>query len=179
MLGLSSFLSVVFCGGTMNIDPYHRLISSQGLKFSKEDFLKKLAEQHFKITPLSSKEPFVSKKTHEIGLYLGGIWYLVVPEKLEGLDPKSSIDAQLIEERLVRGILSLDPGDERIAYVGGDYNPTYLQKVVDEGKFVMALSMPAMTMSEFYAINEARLMLPRKTTWFTPKIRSGLVIALL
>ncbi len=179
MIGLSSFLSVIFCGGTMNIDPYHRLISAPSLKLNKEAFLKKLSDQHFKVTPLASKEPYFSKATHQMGLYFGGTWHVLEPQKLEGLDPKSSIDAQIIEDRLIKAVLAFDPGDERIAYVGGDYNPSYLQKVVDEGKYDLALSMPAMTMKEFYAINEARLMLPRKTTWFTPKIRSGLVIALI
>lgn len=177
MLGLPHFLAVIFCGETMNIDPYHRLIAD--LPFAPEVFLREVEKAGFRITPVSKPGPFHATHTHEMGLYIGGKWYTLVPEKLAGLDARASIDAQIIEDRIVKGLLGRDPGDKRIAYVGGDYNPAYLQKQVDEGHFQAALSMPPMTMPEFYRINESRQMLPRKTTWFTPKIRSGLVISLL
>lgn len=176
MIGLPWFLAVIFCGETMNIDPYHRLLAD--LPFAPDFFIKELKKQKFKVTPLAQKEPFHATKTHQMGLYVGGKWYLLEPEQLKGLDTRSQIDAQLVEDRIVRGLLGMDPGDKRIAYVGGDYSPAYLQKQVDEGKFAAALSMPSMTMKEFYGINQSRMMLPRKTTWFTPKVRSGMIIGM-
>ncbi|MBN8216820.1 MAG: DUF1015 domain-containing protein [Spirochaetes bacterium] len=177
LIGLSHFLAVIFCGETMNIDPYHRLVAD--IPFPPAVFVAELQKRGFKVTPLAQKTPFAATEPHRVGLYIGGSWYLLEPQNLSGLDARSRIDAQLIEDRILRDLLGRDPGDKRIAYVGGDYNPAYLQKKVDDGTYQAAFSMPAMTMKEFYAINEARQLLPRKTTWFTPKIRSGLVIGLL
>lgn len=177
MLRLPHFLAVIFCGQTMNIDPYHRLLAD--LPFPTETFLAELRKAGFKVSPNPLSGPYHAAETHKMGLYTGGKWYVLEPENLTGLDARASIDAQIIEDRLIKGLLGREPGDKRIAYVGGDYNPTYLQKKVDDGTYQAALSMPAMTMKEFYRINQSRQMLPRKTTWFTPKIRSGLVISLL
>jgi uncharacterized protein (DUF1015 family) len=83
---------------------------------------------------------------------------------------------QLVEERIVKGVLGWDPGDHRIVYVGGDYGAEYLAAEVDAGRFQAALAVPAVTMDDFVAVNQRRLKMPRKSTWFTPKLRAGLVV---
>ena len=73
--------------------------------------------------------------------------------------------------------LGLDPGDKRITYVGGDYPPAWLAGEVDAGRAELAVLIAPVTVADFVAVNLARLKLPRKSTWFTPKARAGLVLA--
>lgn len=184
MVGCEHFLAVVFCAQTMNIDPYHRLVS--GTNRNATEILELFKKGNFSVTPVSvEKNPdtmangyYLSNATHKIGLFTGKEWYEITPQNINAATPRESIDAQIIEERIFKSGLSLDPACDKIAYVGGDYNPGWLMNMVKNGKADFALSMPPMTMKEFIAINESREFLPRKTTWFTPKIRSGLVIAL-
>src|SRR5690606_3014943 len=83
-----------------------------------------------------------------------------------------------IVERLVLGeALGLEPGDKRIVYVGGDYPPAWLASEVDAGRAELAVLVAPVTVDQFVAVNLARQKMPRKSTWFTPKARAGLVLA--
>ena len=75
------------------------------------------------------------------------------------------------------GAARLDPGDKRITYVGGDYPADWLRREVDEGRAELAVLIAPVTVDDFVAVNLARLKMPRKSTWFTPKARAGLVVA--
>lgn len=174
MAGSSAFLAVVFCGRTMNIDPYHRLIFD--LPFSDEELKTNLEAENFIVEKLEG-EAFYSPEPHQIGMVLKDGWYKLIPQSVNEEDPVESIDSRLLETRLIKNILNWDAADKRIAYVGGDYGPDYLAEKVRSGAARVGLSVPAMLIEQFNRLNEARKMLPRKTTWFTPKIRSGLVIA--
>jgi len=81
--------------------------------------------------------------------------------------------------RVARGYvaLGLEPGDKRITYVGGDYPPAWLAGEVDAERAELAVLIAPVTVEEFVAVNLARLKMPRKSTWFTPKARGGLVLA--
>ena len=74
-------------------------------------------------------------------------------------------------------MLGLDPGDKRISYVGGDYPAEWLRGEVDAGRAELAVLIAPVTVDDFVAVNLARQKLPRKSTWFTPKARGGLVLA--
>ena len=74
-------------------------------------------------------------------------------------------------------MLGLEPGDKRIVYVGGDYPPQWLAAEVDAGRAELAVLIAPVTVDEFVAVNLARQKMPRKSTWFTPKARGGLVLA--
>ena len=74
-------------------------------------------------------------------------------------------------------MLRLDPGDKRITYVGGDYPPRWLMDEVDAGRAELAVLIAPVTVDEFVEVNLARQRMPRKSTWFTPKARAGLVLA--
>src|SRR4029450_10927634 len=78
---------------------------------------------------------------------------------------------------LLRDVLGLDPGDKRIAYVGGDYPARWLRGEVDAGRAELAVLIAPVTVDDFVAVNLRRQKLPRKSTWFTPKARGGLVLA--
>jgi uncharacterized protein (DUF1015 family) len=78
---------------------------------------------------------------------------------------------------LLRDSLGLDPGDKRISYIGGDYPVEWLRGEVDAGRAELAILIAPVTVDDFVEVNLERLKLPRKSTWFTPKARGGLVVA--
>ena len=80
---------------------------------------------------------------------------------------------------LFRDALGLDPGDKRITYVGGDYPASWLCDEVDAGRAQLAVLIAPVSVDDFVQVNLARLKMPRKSTWFTPKARAGLVLAAL
>jgi uncharacterized protein (DUF1015 family) len=81
-------------------------------------------------------------------------------------------------ERIVFGkALGLEPGDKRITYVGGDYPSAWLRAEVDAERADLAVLIAPVAVDEFVAVNLARDKMPRKSTWFTPKARAGLVVA--
>ena len=86
-----------------------------------------------------------------------------------------NLDHALVERLLLRDALGLDPGDKRITYVGGDYPASWLTGEVDAGRAELAVLIAPVTVDDFVAVNLARQKMPRKSTWFTPKARGGLV----
>jgi uncharacterized protein (DUF1015 family) len=87
------------------------------------------------------------------------------------------MDHTLVEQLLFRDALGLEPGDKRITYVGGDYPPSWLKSEVDAGRADLAILIAPVTVDDFISVNLARQKMPRKSTWFTPKARGGLVLA--
>jgi uncharacterized protein (DUF1015 family) len=87
------------------------------------------------------------------------------------------MDHAVVERILLGGALGLEPGDKRIVYVGGDYAPQWLASEVDAGRADLAVLIAPVTVDRFVAVNLARQKMPRKSTWFTPKARGGLVLA--
>ncbi|HEY2949459.1 MAG TPA: DUF1015 domain-containing protein, partial [Micromonosporaceae bacterium] len=81
------------------------------------------------------------------------------------------------ERVLLREALGLDPGDKRVTCVGGDYPADWLRAEVDAGRAELAILIAPVTVADFIAVTLARLKMPRKSTWFTPKARAGLVLA--
>ena len=73
----------------------------------------------------------------------------------------------------------MDPGDERLTFVGANKDSAWLQREVDEGRAAFAVTMPPVTMAQFIDVCRQGRMMPPKSTWFEPKIRSGLVMALI
>ena len=88
-----------------------------------------------------------------------------------------NLDHALVERIILADVLGLDPADKAITYVGGDYPADWLRGEVDAGRAALAILIPPVTVDDFVAVNLARRKLPRKSTWFTPKARAGLVVA--
>ena len=85
-----------------------------------------------------------------------------------------------MQRHIIGGVLGItDPRDKRINYVGGNKDAAYLKARVDAGNYDLALSLAPVTMEQFIAVCEQGLFMPPKSTWFDPKIRSGMVMALL
>jgi uncharacterized protein (DUF1015 family) len=179
MLRKEHFLAVFFPTDRMHLEPYNRLLPALG--HTPESLLKSLA-QNFEIVPLGALPAYRPDAVHTIGLYQAGQWYRLTP-KPGTYDPANaaqSIDADIVHRHIVAGVLGLtDARDKRINYVGGNKDAAYLKARVDAGEYDLALSLAPVTMQQFIAVCEQGLFMPPKSTWFDPKIRSGLVIALL
>ena len=119
---------------------------------------------------------------HEYGLYTFGTWHRLRPKpgSFDPNDAAGSIDAEIIQRNLFEAVLGIsDPRDERLNFVGGNKDSAYLKSRVDAGEYDFALSLAPVTMEQFVAVCEQNAFMPPKSTWFDPKIRSGLVSALL
>ena len=167
------FLSVVFPAGQLKILPYNRVVKDLA-GMSAEEFLAKLAKV-CKLTENAPKEPGGSKK---VSMYLGGKWYGLEFENTEGLDAVGSLDVALLQDRVLAPLLKIgDPRtDERIDFVGGIKGTAELERLVDCGGFAVAFSMFPTTVAQLMAIADAGQIMPPKSTWFEPKLRSGLFV---
>jgi uncharacterized protein (DUF1015 family) len=87
------------------------------------------------------------------------------------------LDHTVVERVLFGDVLGMAPDDARITYVGGDYGAGWLAGEVDAGRAAAAVLVAPVGVEDFLAVNLARLKMPRKSTWFTPKARGGLVLA--
>src|SRR6266545_3626397 len=146
--GLDRFLAVVTTPDSVTIEPYDRLVSE--------------------LTPPSRGT---------VHLYLDGRTFTVALPRDPAADDVDNVDHALVERMLFRDVLGLDPGDKRITYAGGDYPATWLTGEVDAGRAELAVLIAPVTVDDFVAVNLARQKLPRKSTWFPPNARGGLVLA--
>ena len=167
------FLSVVFPAGQLRILPYNRVVRDLAGN-TKERFLEKLSKV-CKVEKSGAKSPDGSKK---VSMYIDGQWYLLSFDNTDGLDAVSSLDVALLQDRVLAPILGIgDPRtDERIDFVGGIKGTDELEKLVNSGKFAVAFSMYPTTTDQLMAIADAGQIMPPKSTWFEPKLRSGLFV---
>lgn len=179
MLKKEHFLAVFFPTARLHLEPYNRLLPANGRSLS--DILSKAAA-HFDVQNLGPRPSFRPERIHELGLYAAGNWYRLTakPAAFDMSDAAQSIDADIVHRHIVDGILSFtDARDKRINYVGGNKDSAYLKSRVDAGDYDLALSLAPVTMEQFVAVCHQGRFMPPKSTWFDPKIRSGLVMALL
>ena len=167
------FLSVVFPAGQLRILPYNRVVRDLAGN-TKEQFLEKLSKV-CKVEKSGAKSPDGSKK---VSMYIDGQWYLLSFDNTDGLDAVSSLDVALLQDRVLAPILGIgEPRtDERIDFVGGIKGTDELEKLVNSGKFAVAFSMYPTTTDQLMAIADAGQIMPPKSTWFEPKLRSGLFV---
>lgn len=173
----SYFLSVIFPANQLKILDYNRVVSDLNGNTELE-FLEKV-QQEFTIQQV--KEAFRPENKGQFGMYLNGQWYqLTVKDSMSSNDVVEKLDVSLLQDRLLNPILGIhDPKtDERIKFVGGIRGLKELERLVDEGDAV-AFSMHPTSMEELFQVADAGRLMPPKSTWFEPKLRSGLFIHLL
>ncbi len=169
--GLTRFLAVITTPASVIIAPYHRLVVHSPVPFA--DVLERLTAAGADVAKTTPGIP----PAGTVVLYGPAQAYAV---RLPTVAADSIVDRMdhAVVERLVLGdTLGLEPGDKRIVYVGGDYPPSWLVSEVDAGRADLAILIAPVTVDEFVAVNLARQKMPRKSTWFTPKARGGLVLA--
>ncbi|MER7335460.1 MULTISPECIES: DUF1015 family protein [unclassified Micromonospora] len=171
--GLPRFLSVITTPASVAIQPYNRLVSE--LTTTADELLDRLRAAGAEVTPIDGpvEVPAAGGTVH---LRLAGRGYAVTLPHVGG-GRLENLDHALVERLLLRDALGFDPGDKRITYVGGDYPASWLTGEVDAGRAELAVLIAPVTVDDFVAVNLAREKMPRKSTWFTPKARGGLVVA--
>lgn len=168
------FLSVLFPDEELMIMPYNRVVKDlNGL--SEEEFMAKIKD---KFTVSESSTQVAPSKKGEFGMYLGKKWYtLTAKEEILSSDPVDGLDVAVLKNNVLEPLLGIrDPKiDKRIDFVGGIRGLGELERRCDED-CVLAFSMYATSIGELFAVADAGLLMPPKSTWFEPKLRSGLFI---
>ena len=169
------FLSVLFPDDELMIMDYNRVVKDLG-GLSPAQFLDK-AGSIFDLKKVSGNERRPKKKG-DFSMYLDGSWYMcsVRAEDLSA-DPVKSLDVSLLQDLLLEPVLGIhDPKtDQRIDFIGGIRGLDELERRV-ETDCAVAFAMYPTDISELFAVADAGLLMPPKSTWFEPKLRSGLFI---
>lgn len=171
------FLAVIFPDEDLFIMDYNRVVKDlNGL--SAAEFLQAL-QAKFTVKKHSAEQPFRPQTKGQFGMYLDGSWYELRarPELYQGKDLVDSLDASILQQNVLAPVLGIeDPRtDERIDFVGGIRGLGELADRVDAGEAV-AFALYPTTMDELLDIADAELIMPPKSTWFEPKLRSGLFV---
>lgn len=170
------FLSVLFPDEELKIFDYNRVVKDLN-GYSKEEFLEKIKENF--IVTKKGTESFRPEKKAQFGMYLDNIWYCLEAKKhlLEITDPVDSLDVSLLQDYLLEPVLGIhDPRtDSRIDFVGGIRGLSELERRVSTDMKI-AFSMYPTSISELFHVADAGRLMPPKSTWFEPKLRSGLFI---
>ena len=165
------FLSVLFADEELRILPYNRVVKDlNGMTISQ---FKEAVGKYYDF-----EQTRVMRKNH-VGMYLQGGWhYLVLKPEYRSSDPVDGLDVSRLQTLVLDPILGIkDPKrDERISFVGGIRGDKELERLVDMGGYAVAFSMFPTQMKELLAVADEKKLMPPKSTWFEPKLRSGLFI---
>ncbi len=174
------FLAVIFPHNHLRIYDYNRVVKDlAGL--SEEDFLQKLRENF--TVEIASTTPYKPVKKHEFGMYLDKKWYKlslkegVVDEK----DILNSLDVSVLQNFVLGPILGIENPrtDKRIDFIGGIHGLGTLENYVETKKWKVAFSMFPTSVEELLTVADEGKTMPPKSTWFEPKLKSGLFVHLI
>lgn len=169
------FLSVIFPHNQMKILPYNRVVKDLN-GFSKQDFFNKISEK-FDCKETDLKVP---TKNTEFCMYIDGKWFLLSAKEgtFKKDDAIDALDVSILQNNLLNPILGIkDPRKEkRIDFVGGIRGTAELEKLVNNGGFVVAFSLYPTTIEQLFDVADTGNIMPPKSTWFEPKLKSGVVV---
>ncbi len=180
---LPRFLAVVTSPESVRIQPYHRLVTEVALSSAPGSgtpgqlsaLPERLRAAGAEVTELAGAAEVPTAGTVHLYTATGGYAVrLPVPADAGVVE---RLDYSVVESVLFGRVLAMEPGDKRITYVGGDYPASWLRGEVDAGRADLAVLIAPVSVEDFVAVNLAREKMPRKSTWFTPKARGGLVCA--
>jgi uncharacterized protein (DUF1015 family) len=169
-------LAVLFPHDQLKVMDYNRTVKDlNGL--TPEKYLKKITASFIVNKNFAAKSP---QKLHDFGMYLGGSWYkLTIKNGMYDVkDPVASLDAAILQDHLLAPVLGIsDPRtDDRIKFIGGIRGMSELEKLVDKDGFAVAFSLYPTTMEQIMHVADAGAIMPPKSTWFEPKLRSGMFV---
>lgn len=167
------FLAVLFPASQLNILPYNRVVKDlHGL--SADGFLKKLNER-FRLDSNGQKSPDAPQS---LCVYVGGGWHTLQWDEVDSENPIDKLDVSVLQDEVLTPILGIeDPRtDNRIDFIGGIRGTAELEKRVESGEWAAAFSMFPTTVQQLIDIADAGEIMPPKSTWFEPKLRSGLFV---
>jgi uncharacterized protein (DUF1015 family) len=169
------FLAVLFPADQLTILPYHRMVRDLGGTTPKT-VLERLRE----VGTVSRTDEAMPARAGAFGVYLGGAWHRIDLDErsLDRDDPIGSLDVSLLQERILAPVLGVgDPRtDKRLEFVGGIRGTRELERRVDSGEMAIAFSLFPTTMEQLMTVSDAGAVMPPKSTWFEPKLRSGLFV---
>lgn len=167
------FLCVLFPASQLKILPYNRAVKDLNGR-TKEQFLAEVAKA-FTLAPAKSPTP---EKPGDIRMYLDGQWHALAWKPAPDADPCAQLDVEGLQQRLLAPVLGIDdPRTSKcIDFIGGIRGTDELVKLVDSGNYAVAFSMFPTTVDQLIAIADAGQIMPPKSTWFEPKLRSGMFI---
>ncbi len=167
------FLNVLFPASQLNIMPYNRVVNDlNGL--DEATFLEKVSEK-LSITESASDKP---EGPQQVNMYLGGKWYRLSWPEQSTEDPADALDVSILQEQILNPLLNIDDPrtNTRIRFIGGIRGTDELTRLVDSGEAAVAFSMHPVSVEEMMAIADNDGIMPPKSTWFEPKLRSGLFV---
>lgn len=172
------FMAVIFPDDQLKIFDYNRVVKDLNGN-SLETFMYRVGEK-FEVTQIQQPGPYHPQKPHEIGMYIAHTGYKLVPKhgSWDASNVVASLDVSILQNNLLHPILGIgDPRrDKRIDFVGGIRGLDKLVRRVNSGREVVAFAMYPTSVRELMNIADAGEIMPPKSTWFEPKLRSGLFI---
>jgi len=173
-------LAVHFPAEQVRVLDYNRIVRDlNGLE--PEQLLERIGTAGFEVLPKS--RPARPRYAETFGMYLAGRWYLLVAgsEVVDGADPISRLDVSILYDRILQPILGIgNPRtDKRIDFVGGARGLEELERRVGSGDWAVAFALHPTGIEQVMAVADSGRVMPPKSTWFEPKLRSGLVVQLL
>jgi uncharacterized protein (DUF1015 family) len=171
------FLSVIFPAASLKIFDYNRLVKDLN-GYSVDEFLKKVESELGAVELYQGNGPFRPTVSHTMGMYVGKRWYVVKFHDcvLKGFTLTERLDCAILQKYLLAPVLGIeDPRtDKRIDFVGGIRGLQYLEEYcLEDG---VAMAMYPTSMDELISVADANEQMPPKSTWFEPKLRSGILI---
>ena len=172
------FMAVCFPESHLKIIDYNRVVKDlNGL--GKEQFLSAL-EEDFTVIPSAAKESPAPTGLHNFSMYLDGKWYSLTAKagRYDDADPIGVLDVTILSNLVLDKILGIKDlrTDKRIDFVGGIRGLGELERRVDSGEMAVAFALYPVSMKQLTDIADTGNIMPPKTTWFEPKLRSGLAI---
>ena len=172
------FMAVCFPAGQLTIIDYNRVV--RDLNGMTPAQLLDALKKHFDVEDKGTAEPYRPTCLHNFSLYVDGHWYSLTahPDTYDDHDPIGVLDVTISSRYILDELLGIKDlrSDKRIDFVGGIRGLGELKQRVDSGEMVMALALHPVSMKQLMDIADTGNIMPPKTTWFEPKLRSGLVI---
>jgi uncharacterized protein (DUF1015 family) len=172
------FLAVIFPDDELRILAYNRVVEDLDGR-SADELLEQISAK-FEVDDEPCSEP---ERSGCFGIYLGDRWRRLTarPGTFDDTDAVARLDAAILQANLLEPLLGIDDPrtNSRIKFVGGIRGTAELERLVDSGDFAVAFSLHATTMDQLFTVADADRVMPPKSTWFEPKLRSGMVIHLL
>lgn len=167
------FLSVLFPGNELKILPYNRAVKDLNC-LDREEFIKKVGEI-FTMKPTTVKTP---TEPGQCCMYLKDQWYMLEWNPAPNASPIDQLDVSILQDRLLKPVLGIDDPrtSKRIDFIGGIRGTAELEKLVNAKEHTVAFSMYPTTVDQLMAISDVDAIMPPKSTWFEPKLRSGLFV---
>lgn len=172
-------MAVIFPGNQLNVLAYNRVVKDLN-NLGETEFIDKVKEKFFVTENFMKRMP---EQLHEFGMYIKGSWYQLKAKEdtYKDRDVIGSLDVSIIQDHVLGPVLGIGDvrTDERIMFVGGIRGVEELERLVDSGECAVAFSLYPTTLHQLADVADAGQLMPPKSTWFEPKLRSGMFVHLL